>query len=891
MPSAFFSIRNFVIFAGRSVLILMVLLATAAAGTFPPVPSGYQDLFTSLNTQISSFSTTVNASWNKVPYPVLYAPHVNTVSSSMGPELLGPNILAQALTEIQELQALGAKCVVLEISFPVLYRGFYSTDTEYQQYLNFYLQVASAIRAGGMKLVVETQSVVPLPGMTNFNPISYYNSLTWPQYEAGRAETALVIAQSLKPDYLSILTEPDTEAAKSGFSELNTVSGATELVNVILAALKQNNVQGVSVGAGVGSWLAAYPSFVASLASTAVNYIDVHVYNVNQTYLTNALAIADMAHAAGKQVAMTECWLSKVRDAELGGVLSSTDIVGRNPFSFWMPVDISFLQAMVNFSQYKQLLFMGPFWTQYYFGNLDYNAVGTLSSEEVLAEEEDTALLANAQGQFTPTGLAWEQTTVNGTDTTPPTVPATLSAKAGYGTISLSWTASTDNVGVAGYRIHRDGALLASTSSPSYKDWALPADTTHTYSVVAFDARGNQSPAATGSATTLYTKDMTPPSTPANFKAKGVSSHQINLSWSASTDNVAVAGYMIYRGTSSTNLSVYASATTTTYADTSATLALPYYYAVAAYDTSNNYSPRSVIVSASALADTTPPTVPTGVKAQPVSITQVNLSWSPSTDDTAVILYKLYRGTTATSLSQIGCVAAPATAFSDVHGVPGTLYYYAVSAVDSAGNASALSAAVTATTLADTTPPTVPGGLSATPVSMSQVNLSWSASTDDYILAYYKIFRGTSATNLLLIGGSTSTSYSDTHALPGTTYYYAVAACDVSGNVSAQSARVTITTVADTTPPSVPANVVATAVPINAVNLSWRASTDNFRVSRYKIFRGTSSSNLQLIGVSTTLSYSDSTAKALKQYYYTIAAVDVSGNVSPQSNVVSVTTL
>ena len=80
----------------------------------------------------------------------------------------------------------------------------------------------------------------------------------------------------------------------------------------------------------------------------------------------------------------------------------------------------------------------------------------------------------------------------------------------------------------------------------------------------------------------------------------------------------------------------------------------------------------------------------------------------------------------------------------------------------------------------DTTPPTVPGGLKATSVSSSQINLSWNASTDNVGVAGYKVFRNGSQ-----IATTTRTSYSDTGLMPSTTYSYAVSAYDAAGNNSA----------------------------------------------------------------------------------------------------------
>jgi len=95
-------------------------------------------------------------------------------------------------------------------------------------------------------------------------------------------------------------------------------------------------------------------------------------------------------------------------------------------------------------------------------------------------------------------------------DTTVPSVPIGLSATATSSTqINLSWKASTDNVGVAGYRIYRNGKHIGMVAGTVYSNTGLSASTTYTYSVAAYDAAGNESAESTQeSATTLAVPDM-----------------------------------------------------------------------------------------------------------------------------------------------------------------------------------------------------------------------------------------------------------------------------------------------------------------------------------------------------------------------------------------------
>ena len=93
------------------------------------------------------------------------------------------------------------------------------------------------------------------------------------------------------------------------------------------------------------------------------------------------------------------------------------------------------------------------------------------------------------------------------TDTAAPSVPTGLVATvAGQTQINLTWNASTDNVGVADYRIYRGGTLLTQTTNLCYSDSGLSSSTVYSYTVAAYDAAGNLSAqSAVATATTQST--------------------------------------------------------------------------------------------------------------------------------------------------------------------------------------------------------------------------------------------------------------------------------------------------------------------------------------------------------------------------------------------------
>ena len=255
-------------------------------------------------------------------------------------------------------------------------------------------------------------------------------------------------------------------------------------------------------------------------------------------------------------------------------------------------------------------------------------------------------------------------------DTTLPSTPTGLTgAAAGSTGANLAWSASTDNVGVTGYIVRRNGVQVATPATTSFADTGLSAATTYSYSVSARDAAGNISPySASVSVTTASVADTTAPSTPTGLTAAAAGSTGANLSWSASTDNVGVTGYIVRR-----NGVQVATPATTSFADTGLSAATTYSYTVAARDAAGNISPNSTSVSV-----TTPPPPPSN---------SASLTWDAVTAPT-LSGYRVYFGTApGTYLQSLGqgISVGNVTAYTLTGLASGSQYYFAVTAFDTVG--------------------------------------------------------------------------------------------------------------------------------------------------------------------------------------------------------------
>jgi fibronectin type 3 domain-containing protein len=195
----------------------------------------------------------------------------------------------------------------------------------------------------------------------------------------------------------------------------------------------------------------------------------------------------------------------------------------------------------------------------------------------------------------------------------------------------------------------------------------------------------------------LTTTDTTAPTDPSGLNVLPQNAGAMVLWWPTSTDNIGVAGYNIYRDDIKIGTSPYP-----VYTDTGLTVGTKYCYKVEAFDgtgnISNNKSGEACAIAAAA-ADIDAPTVPADVTATAGPSRNISLSWTKSTDNKGVFVYKVFRGTT-----EIATIDS--TSYNDTGLTAGTKYCYTVKAMDASMNMSAANVPVCATTLALSIPVT-----------------------------------------------------------------------------------------------------------------------------------------------------------------------------------------
>jgi chitodextrinase len=386
-------------------------------------------------------------------------------------------------------------------------------------------------------------------------------------------------------------------------------------------------------------------------------------------------------------------------------------------------------------------------------------------------------------------------------DTEAPSVPSGLSSFQSGSQIDLSWLPSTDNVAVAGYAIYRDGVLIGSTGATAYADTGLSAGTSYVYTVAAYDAIGNTSDKSAGlsvrtqsfSSAPYYSTNFQDVGSPLSDNGMWLNGRQVGVDW---TDVWTLPG--LAHGTQSGSGAYYD--------DSFAILKGDWGPDQTATGTVRTVNQQAVYEEVELLLRwSVAPHRATGYEVL-FSLFGGNpyvdiVRWNgPLGDFTYLASGYLPRAVANGDVVKATINGQIITAFvNDVPvlqawddsfhvGSPGIGFFFVPDG--SAANTDFGFTSYTATSNAVADAPAIPGDLSATPVSSSEIALAWSASTGVAgPVVGYKIFRDGVAT-----GGTTETTFLDGGLAPSASYSYTVAAYDAHGNMSGQSQRVTATT-------------------------------------------------------------------------------------------------
>jgi fibronectin type 3 domain-containing protein len=415
--------------------------------------------------------------------------------------------------------------------------------------------------------------------------------------------------------------------------------------------------------------------------------------------------------------------------------------------------------------------------------------------------------------------------------------PGTVTAVAGDGEVTLSWTAVAN---ATSYEVRRDGVSIGNAATTSFIDQTAANGHTYSYDVVAHNTAGS-SPVSTS---VSASPTATAPAAPQGLFAPA-GDNSVDLAWLPSD---RATGYNIYR-----DGNLIGTTSATTYSDTSARNGTAYSYTVTALRDTAESTPSGA-VSVTPIGAT--PSAPVGISTV-VGDGEIALSWSAPAGANH---YEIFRD--GASIGTSTTASYTATGLTN-----GTSYSFTVVAYRDNSLGSAPSDAVNVTAVA--VAPDQPTGLTAA-AGDARIALTWSAPAG---ATSYRIFR-----DGVSIATTTTPAYTDTTAANAVSYAYYVVAYKENSPASAASSIVTSTPIASA--PNRPTFLRATAGD-GQVALTWTAPAN---ATSYGIYRGGT-----LIGTSTTASYTDTNAANGTSYNYYVVAYNLNSAPSTQSYTVTAT--
>jgi hypothetical protein len=382
--------------------VLAGALATPAAAQNLSVPKKHAALYQALDAQLNAFQARLP---NLTPEPsLLRAAQLGALRCEHAADLGSLARWDAALRELEALRRAGAQALALEICYPLLSPEFRDPRPLLEQYANF----ANQVRLRDMQLLVQHDALPPLSGMAETG--RYYRGMTRQRFMRERYEEAKSIVLALRPDYLTLVPEPRGAVAgvklgvKDWRSYLRRATGD----------LKRDLGEAVPpLGAGLGLWDAT--ATLESLAAVpGIDYIDLRFYPlaVGADDLLERLVTWPQRVRTidpGKRIVLGGVWLYKGTASEPFKGVPNANVLAREAFGFWSPLDVKFLRAAAQAARASGVELITVSRPRYFFAYLDFFDPTTYRASARLLDELATQRAASAmeRGELTDTGRAF----------------------------------------------------------------------------------------------------------------------------------------------------------------------------------------------------------------------------------------------------------------------------------------------------------------------------------------------------------------------------------------------------------------------------------------------------------------------------------------------------
>jgi hypothetical protein len=395
-----------------------------------PVPAEWKNLYDSLNYCLDQLHADIDQRWDHALYPPFVAmASVLPANSNAGPSILHPGNLDTVKLFITRLREMGCKGVQLDIQFPIMDPAFFdfaksnglmaADSPGADDYLQFYKNVAAEIRSQGLVFSIESQVVFtqavfsPLPVAPYYESFDQDGAAGLTRYKNQKLEMLRKIARELRPDYLTICDEPETEMWLTKIRLLQNRETYVQIVRELVDGVRPEAPAGMKLGCGFLPGTNNWNFWAERYLDLDIDFYNIHIYPVDifpddpaDNVYQRILRVADIAAAAGKKVVVGENWLYKQgqndsRDIEV--------IYGRDFFDFWQPLDGKFLSLLLKIAHHKKFAYISPFWSSFFFSYLGYDESKdlTMSERQKLNNGRVSANLRN--GVYSSTGKKYSR--------------------------------------------------------------------------------------------------------------------------------------------------------------------------------------------------------------------------------------------------------------------------------------------------------------------------------------------------------------------------------------------------------------------------------------------------------------------------------------------------
>ncbi len=767
--------------------------------------------------------------------------------------------------------------------------------------INGFTTGASTATSGGVTFLDSTEPSAAMASVV----VSNSGSITFQWVSAdGATEQSTVVTGITAPVQLRLVRWGSTLSAyysyatdDSGWIQIGTSQNVVFSNATILAGLTMSDPGGAATdGVLIGAQLlsSGIPSNLPQIAADVVVGTD-----ENQQYTVN-LSSSEPSAITGWSITWgdgvvtnsasgsTTTYTHDYADTKGSYTISITAQTASGPISVTVPVQVSYVAPVSTAFGPATVLEGQPYTLTLSPSTAAGDAISAWSVNwgDGTDGQPDIQIVSGTIGRVAHTfnpGVAAVVVTatvtdVNGSaaDTIPvvvtPTAPTKLSVSlVTSASVALSWTGNST--------IANAMVIVASTNDGPYSPLltvagdaisavvdGLQSNQNYSFEVIAEAGTVASAPSNTVSTTT----DV---AVPAALNAIAVSKSEIDLTW---IDSAGASGYAIDRSTDGVTWSTLASvaASTTSYQDSSVTGTGPYYYQIVAIGSAgNNSNPVA----------TAPVYTLDGAALNPqatfVSGSEIDLTWSdPSNGTYGFNIQDSTNGGTSWANVIPTTLAAGSTSFAWVPAspfTPGTTYDLRVQILNGSGSY-ANSGTVSLTVPAIPAPVT---GLTATTISSTQINLSWTDSTGGQTgFVLQRQDSGNVSWYTIATLAASAASFSDTTLAADTAYNYQIAASNANGDSAFVAITAPVTT-PPAAPPAAPVNAEAYLASSTKIDLSWTAgSTDQTGFVLQRELAGSNSwSTIADLGSNTT-NYNDTNLTSGTAYQYQIAADNAGGD-------------